>query len=115
MRSAFGSPLYRATALQDPASATQFLQAYALRRRHVVGHEEIDLQALRRVGPILVEIGDALAGQERVVDEEIAGEGLRLVEDRVSSIGQDLRRTRHAHQRVAADDRSEEHTSELQP
>ena len=47
----------------------------------VVGHEEIHLQRLAGIDAVAVEIGDAFGGEERVVDQEIAGEAFRLLED----------------------------------
>src|SRR6266545_6504072 len=45
-------------------------------RRRVVGNKEGGRERRARVHAILLEVGDAFAGEERVVDEEIAGEGL---------------------------------------
>ena len=47
------------------------------------GTKNVRRERLAGIGAILLEIGDALAGEERVVDQEIAGEALRrLLEDR---------------------------------
>src|SRR5215216_398653 len=59
--------------------------------RAVRGHEEVGHQ--RRAGRhgVLVEVADALGGQDLVVDEEVAGAGLgRAIEDRIGCIGHDL-------------------------
>ena len=78
--------------------------ADAGRRGRAVRHEEVPAQRLARHRRDILEIGDALAGEERVVDQEMPGEALRgLVEDRVGRVRHDLGRARHAHHAVAAE------------
>jgi hypothetical protein len=43
-------------------------------RRRLVGHEERAGKRLARHGAILLEIGDALAREKRIVDQEMPGE-----------------------------------------
>jgi len=60
-------------------------------------------QRFARHGAVLLEIGDAFAGQKAIVDQKMAGEALgRFQEDREGRIRHDLRRARHAHHAVAA-------------
>src|SRR5262249_51970870 len=72
--------------------------------RDIVGHEEIGLQRLARGDLVAGEIGDAFAGEERVVDQEAAGEAPgRLVEDRIRRVGDDVGGARAPHYLVAAE------------
>src|ERR1019366_3370112 len=78
-------------------------QTHARRRRNVVGHEEIHLQRLARIDAVLIEVGHALAGEERVVDQEVAGEALGFMEHAIGGLRQNLRLARHAHDRLTAE------------
>ncbi len=49
----------------------------ALWRRNVIGDKEVLREFLRRVGPIFVEVRDAIFGQESIVDQKAAGEFAR--------------------------------------
>src|ERR1700738_2208677 len=51
------------------------------RGRGLVGNEEGGRERLARVDPVAIEIGDALAVEKAVVNEEIAGEGLRRLRE----------------------------------
>src|SRR5581483_9934975 len=83
-----------ATAAVD--SSHQRLEAHARRRGHVVRHEEVHLQRLAWVGAVAVEVGHALAGEETVVDGEIAGEARWLLEDAPGGVGENVGLARHA-------------------
>src|SRR5580704_13912654 len=73
--------------------------------RGLVGNEEGGRERLARIDTIAIEIGDALAVEKAVVDQEIAGEGLRrLCEDAVRRFRHDLRGPRHAHHALAAEE-----------
>src|SRR6185312_4775949 len=50
-----------------------WVEAHSFRWPDRVGHEEIDLQGLARIGAVLIEIGDAFARKKRIVDEEMPG------------------------------------------
>src|SRR5215467_12117852 len=64
--------------------------ADAGRWRRLAGHEERGRERLLRVDAILLEVGDAFAGEEAVVDQEIAGKAPRwLLEDEIGGIGHD--------------------------
>ena len=53
---------------------------------------------------VLVEIGDAFAGEETVVDQEVRSECLGVFQkDRIGRVRHDLRRARHAHDTLAAE------------
>src|SRR3954447_20444942 len=67
---------YCHAAALSSAQGTQLFHARPLRWRPIVRHEEVDLQRLTGIGAIAVEVGDALLAEERVVDQEIATEGL---------------------------------------
>src|SRR6516164_5775430 len=43
-------------------------------RRRIIGHEEGGRERLARVHAVFLEVGDALGGEEGVVDQEVAGE-----------------------------------------
>ena len=80
--------------MRDPQAAclAERLQAYALWWRRPIGDKEILDQILAGIDPIAIEIADAILGQERIVDQEIAAEVFRLSEDRIGRVGKDLRR-----------------------
>src|ERR1700738_2784119 len=60
--------------------------------RGLVGNEEGGRERLARIDPIAIEIGDALAVEKAVIDEEIAGETFRrLRKDAIGRFRPDLR------------------------
>jgi len=59
-------------------------------RRHVIRHKEIRHQVLAGIDAVLVEIHNAILGQECVVDQEVAAEASRLAQDMPGGIGDDL-------------------------
>src|SRR5262245_41570361 len=78
--------------------------AHAGRRRDILGHEEGGRPRRLLGDPILLEVGDALAREERIVDQELAGElPRRLVEDAIGRLRHDLGPARHAHDAVATE------------
>src|SRR5262245_37549358 len=78
--------------------------AHAGRRRNILGNEERGRQRRLLVHPILLEVGNALAGEERIVDQEFAGElSRRLLEDAIGRFRHDLGLARHPHDAVAAE------------
>src|ERR1700732_2917247 len=63
--------------------------------RGLVGNEEGGRERLARIDPIAIEIGDALAVEKAVIDEEIAGETFRrLRKDAIGRFRHDLRAAR---------------------
>jgi len=68
------------------------------------GTEEIRRELLRRVDPVLVEVGDAGLGQECIVDEEAPRKfARRLAEHGVGRVGEDFRLARLPYHGVAAE------------
>src|SRR6202000_333250 len=96
-------PALRAAAHADVAqSLPPFADFDAGWRFAVVGDEEIRRQRYARVDPVALEVGDALGGEEGIIDQEIAGETRRLLEDAVCGIRQDVGAARAAHDFIAA-------------
>src|ERR1043166_2514267 len=71
----------RCSKSSHPRSRDALFPAFAAdadaRRRRAVRYEERAGKRLARLRAIGLEIGDAFAGQKRVVDQEMAGEALR--------------------------------------
>src|SRR5258708_2756710 len=73
-------------------------------RRWLIGHEERWRERLAGGHAIFVEVGDALGGQEGVVDQKIAGEAAcRLLEHEIGCVGHDFGYARHPHHPLAAE------------
>src|SRR5262245_41934065 len=68
-----------------------------------VRHKEINLQRLARIDAILIEVVDALGRQKAVVDQKVPGKALGLLKNAVGGLGNDLRLSRPAHHRIAAE------------
>src|SRR5262249_25043882 len=77
------------------------VQTDSVRRWNSVRHEEVHLQGVARVDAILIKITDAFAGEEWVVNQEVPGKGLGLLENPASGLGEDRGLTRASHHRVA--------------
>src|SRR5215468_9081624 len=78
-------------------------QADARGRQLILGDEEIRRERLARVDPVLIEVPHPFAGEEGIVDQEMAGEGARgLLENPIGGLGDDVGGTRHADDRIAA-------------
>src|SRR5262245_16847576 len=70
-------------------------------RRTAVRHEEIHLQRLAGIDAVLIKITDAFARQERVIDQEVPGEALRLQKNTACGLREYLGFARTAHHCIA--------------
>src|SRR5215471_20155971 len=78
-------------------------QAHARRWWLILGDEEVRRERLAWVDPVLIEVGHPFAGEEGIIDQEMAGKGAcGFLENPTGGLGDDVRGARHADDRIAA-------------